>query len=62
MGLNTDRIKSLTVGRTYNLGNYESLRLEVTVDVYEDDDVNQLRIDAEKKLDTLRGLGRDGQK
>lgn len=47
------RAKSLTVGKTYNTGNYTSLRLDMTVELAEGDDLLKARLDCEVMLDTL---------
>lgn len=47
------RASQLTVGKTYNTGNYTSLRLDLTVDLEPNDDLIKARIDCEIMLDTL---------
>lgn len=35
------KIRSIAYGRTFNNGNYESSRIDLTVDLYEDDDLEE---------------------
>ena len=59
-----NRLK-LSIGRTYNLGNYESLRLDVglerDVETGMEDHFNDMRIDLERELQSLEnrhGIGK----
>lgn len=39
----TMRLKEVTVSRTFNLGNYESKRVECTIEVQDEDTLEQVR-------------------
>ncbi|MDQ3802966.1 MAG: hypothetical protein M3416_03820 [Acidobacteriota bacterium] len=51
------RVSRLHVGRVYNLGNYENMRVEVTVEVGTEDDPARLLRSLEGILDDLRAEG-----
>ena len=60
----TQKLK-LSIGRTYNLGNYESLRLDVglerEVETNMEEHFEDMRIDLEKelqKLENRHGIGK----
>jgi len=48
------RIRTLHVGRVYNLGNYENLRIELTVDVGTEDDPAKVLRAVQRILGDLR--------
>lgn len=50
------RISKFTVGRLYNLGNYEHIRYELTVDIAEGDDAAEAIVGVER---ILAGLAPD---
>jgi hypothetical protein len=50
------RITSLTVGRTYNLGNYESLRIELSWDLAPSESPAQIYRALRSQLDQLRAM------
>ena len=53
------RVTSLHVGRVYNLGNYENMRVEVTVQVASGDDPGRVLRTLEGILRDLRAKGPD---
>lgn len=50
----TMQIKNITVSRTYNLGNYESLRLEISADMESFDSAEASALVLAAKLDTMK--------
>jgi hypothetical protein len=50
------RITRITVGRAYNLGNYESLRIELTWDLQRDESPAQIYRALRSQLDQLRDI------
>lgn len=60
--MNQPRVSRLSVGRLCNLGNYEHIRYEVTVDIPEGVDVTKTLMTVEKALNTLAqpAPGRNG--
>jgi hypothetical protein len=50
----TMQIRSITVSRTYNIGNYESLKLEISADLESFDSAEASALVLEAKLDTMR--------
>ena len=49
-------IKTVTVGRTYNLGNYESLRVELSADIKEGEDINSVQESLTNTLDSMYNI------
>ncbi len=47
------KITQLTVGKTFNTGNYTSLRLDMTAEIAEGDDLKRVRMEMESQLDDL---------
>lgn len=47
------RVTQLTVGKTFNTGNYTSLRLDMTADLAEGDDIKKVRMEMEAQLEEL---------
>lgn len=51
-----NKITKITVGRLYNLGNYEHIRYELTVDIHDGDDASHAIVGVER---ILAGLAPD---
>lgn len=48
------RVSRITIGRLHNLGNYEHVRYEISVDVGKSDEPGEVLIGLEKILDNLQ--------
>lgn len=47
------KIKEFTLGKTYNTGNYQSVRMDVTVEITPGDCLEAVKVKLENKLDRL---------
>ncbi len=56
--MNTSRISKITVSRLYNLGNYEHIRYELTVDVPADTSATSAIVAVERILTGMKPLDR----
>lgn len=52
-------IRSITYGRTFNNGNYESSRIDVTVDVFEDEDPEDVFIALIGEVENFRRIEKE---
>jgi hypothetical protein len=53
------RISRITIGRLFNLGNYEHIRYELTADVEKDGNAKQTLIDVMRILQSLEPIKKD---